>query len=335
MGTLIFSLNAVLPIILLVALGYLFNRIKLLSDDFLNVGNRLVFKLFLPVMLFYNVYNIDSFSDINWWFVLYGSLAIVLIFGVSMLIVPLFVKRNDRRGVVVQATFRSNNAIIGIPLATALFGAEGAAAASVLSAFSIPLFNALSVVALACFNRSEGERVSVKKILKDIVTNPLIVAVAAGLVVLGIRALFVHLDWGFRISEFQIGDSKVTFIGKLIQYVANVATPFALIVLGGKFKFSAVKELWKHVTVVTVIRLVIVPVLALVLAYYIVPNLGGGHVASYIALFGTPVAVSSAVMAKEMGGDDDLAGQLVVWTTIGSAFTLFAIIAVCKSVGLL
>ena len=335
MGTLIFSLNAVLPIILLVALGYLLNRIKILSDDFLNVGNKLVFKLFLPVMLFYNVYNIDSFSDINWWFVVYGSLVIVLIFGVSMLVVPLFVKRNDRRGVIVQAAFRSNNAIIGIPLATALFGLQGAAAASVLSAFSIPLFNALSVVALACFNRSADEKVSGKKILKDIATNPLILAVAAGLVVLGIRALFVYLGWGFRIKSFKIGESNVTFIYTLIQYVANVATPFALIVLGGKFKFSAVKALWKHVTVVTVLRLVIVPVLALVLAHYIVPNLGGGHIASYIALFGTPVAVSSAVMAKEMGGDDDLAGQLVVWTTIGSAFTLFAIIAVCKSCGLL
>lgn len=335
MDTLIFSLNAVLPIILLVALGYLLSKIKLLSDDFLNVGNRLVFKLFLPVMLFYNVYNIESFSQINWWFVLYGSLVIVLIFGVGILIVPLLVKRNDRRGVIVQALFRSNNAIIGIPLATALFGIKGAAAASVLSAFSIPLFNALAVVTLASFNRTEGQKIDGKKMLKDIATNPLILAVAAGLVMLGFRALFVHLGWDFRLKSFQIGNSEVTFIYTTVQYVANIATPFALIVLGGKFRFSAVKELWKHVIAVTVLRLVVIPVVSLVLAYFIVPSLGGGEIASYIALFGTPAAVSSAVMAREMGGDDELAGQLVVWTTLGSAFTLFVIIAVCKAVGLL
>ncbi len=330
-----FSLNAVLPLVLLVALGYLLQRTKIFSDDFWQTCNKLVFRLFLPVMLFYNVYNIADFADINWWFVLYGSAFIVVVFGLSMLLVPLFVRDNAQRGVIVQAISRSNYAIIGIPLASSLYGASGAAAASVMSAFSIPLFNALSVMVLAAFNRESGAKVNWKKMLLDIVTNPLIIAVAAGLCVLGVRALFVRWDWSFRLSGFVIGNTNVDFLYKTLELLSQVATPLALIVLGGRFCFSASKRLWKPIAAVCVVRMLVLPAAALALAYLIVPSLGGEHFASYIALFATPVAVSSAVMAKEMGGDDELAGQLVVWTTLASGVTLFAVIAVCRALGLL
>lgn len=335
MDVLVFSLNAVLPIVLLVALGYLLRRINLFNDDFLNLGNKLVFRLFLPVMLFFNVYNIADFSEINWWFVLYGSIAIIVVFALCTAIVPLFVKQNNRRGVIVQALSRSSYAIIGIPLATSLYGASGAAAASIMSAFSIPLFNALSVMALAAFDREGNSKVNWKKMFKDIVTNPLILAVLAGIVVLGVRAIYAHWGWNFRLKSFTLAGMEVNFLYKAIEYVAQLATPFALIVLGGRFKFSATKQLWKHITAVCVIRMLVIPAVTIGLAYLIVPSLGGEHYASYIALFASPVAVASAVMAKEMGGDDDLAGQLVVWTTLVSGFTLFAVIAVCKAVGLL
>ena len=335
MDVLAFSLNAVLPIVILVALGYVLRRIHLMNDDFLNIGNKLVFRLFLPVMLFYNVYNIADFSQINWWFVLYGSVAIIIIFALCTAIVPLFVKANNRRGVIVQALSRSSYAIIGIPLATSLYGAAGAAAASIMSAFSIPLFNALSVMALAAFDREGNSGVNWKKMGKDIVTNPLILAGFAGIVVLGIRALFVRWGWTFRLKSFTVAGTEVDFVYKALEYVAQLATPFALIVLGGRFRFSATKELWKHITAVCVLRMLVIPAIAIAAAYFIVPSLGGEHFASYIALFASPVAVASAVMAKEMGGDDDLAGQLVVWTTLVSGFTLFAVIAVCKAVGLL
>lgn len=334
MDVLVFSLNAVLPLVILVALGYLLRRMGVFGEGFLNLGNKLVFRLFLPAMLFYNVYNIESFSDINWWFVLYGSVAIVVIFALSFALVPLFVRQDRRRGVMVQALGRSNYAIIGIPLAESLFGAEGAAAASVMSAFSIPLFNVLSVVALGVFNR-DGGKPSGKKMLRDIALNPLILAVLAGLATLGVRALFVRLGWGFRLSGFTVAGTEVTFLYTALHYVAQLATPFALIILGGKFRFSVVKQLWKHITAVCVLRMVVLPAAAIALACLLVPSLGGEHIASYIALFGTPVAVSSAVMAREMGGDDELAGQLVVWTTLVGGISIFAIVAVCKSLGLL
>ena len=345
MESFVFAANSVLPLIILILLGYLLKRIGFLGESFLNVGNKLVFKILLPALLFYNVYNIQSFEQINWSFVLYGVCAIFVFFVVGMLVTPLFVKDKSQCGVIVQAIFRSNFALIGVPLATSLFGAEGAASASVLSAFTIPLFNILAVITLTVYQKKTPQlqdetkadvkpQAQFKKVLVGTITNPLILSVVAGLLVLLVRALFVEFGWTFRLKSFTLFGQEVTFVYKALQYVANTATPFSLIVLGGKFTISAVKRLWKPILVTTLIRCVAIPAISLFVAYLLIPSLQGQHFAAYIAVFGTPTAVSSAIMAKEMGGDDELAGQIVVWTTILSAFTIFVEIVVLKAVGI-
>ena len=346
MESFVFAANSVLPLIALIFLGYVLKRIGFLNDNFLNVGNKLVFKILLPVLLFYNVYNIQSFEQINWAFVLYGAGAVFAFFVIGMVVVPLFVKDKSQCGVIIQGIFRSNFALIGVPLATSLFGADGAASASVLSAFAIPLFNILAVITLMVFqnktpqvqnavnNATNKSQSTFKKVLIGTITNPLILAVVSGLLVLLVRSLFVELGWSFRLKSFTLFGQDVTFIYKALQYVANTATPFSLIVLGGKFTISAVKRLWKPILATTLIRCVAVPAISLFVAYLLIPSLQGQHFAAYIAVFGTPTAVSSAIMAKEMGGDDELAGQIVVWTTIFSAFTIFVEIVILKAVGI-
>ncbi len=340
MDSFIFALNAVLPLIALIVVGYLLKRIGFLNENFLNVGNKLVFKILLPALLFYNVYNIDDIGQINWVFVLYAVCAVIVIFLIAMFVTPIFVKDKGRCGAIIQGVFRSNFALIGVPLASALFGASGAAAASVLSAFTIPLFNILAVIALTVYHndvpqlQQQGVQTSqFKKVLKSTATNPLILAVFVGLIVLLIRALFVEIGFYFRLKEFELFGCKVTFVYKSLQYVANIATPFSLIVLGGKFTVSAVKRLWKPVLITTILRCVVIPAVCLSLAC-LLPSLKGQHFAAYIAVFGTPTAVSSAIMAKEMYADDELAGQLVVWTTLFSAVTIFLEIVILRAVGI-
>ena len=148
------------------------------------------------------------------------------------------------------------------------------------------------------------------------------------------RGLFVEWDWSFRLKSFSLFGQEITFIYKALQYLANTATPISLIVLGGRFTVSSVKRLWKPIAITTLLRCAVVPAVALTLAYLLVPSLQGQHFAAYIALFGTPTAVSSAIMAREMGGDGELADQIVVWTTLMSAFTIFIEIAVLKAVGI-
>lgn len=323
----LFAANAVLPIVILIAFGYFLKRIGLFTREFLDVGNRLTFRVLLPAMLFYNVYGIGSLDDINPVFVLYCLGAVLAVFLLATGAVCLFTKENAKRGALIQATFRSNYAIIGLPLASALFGDAGAAAAGVLSAFCVPLFNLLAVVTLTIFNGSgERKRLDQKKLLLDILKNPLILATLSGLAVVGIRELFVRLGIGFRLSD-------ITVLYRSLESVKSICTPFALLILGGRFEFSAVARLWKHILFGTVMRTVIVPAAALSAAYFFVPGLSGEHYASYIAVFATPCAVASAIMAKEMGADEELAGQLVVWTSLVSTVTIFLCTAIFRSVG--
>lgn len=323
----IFAANAVLPIVILIAFGYVLKRIGLLTKPFLDIGNKLTFRVLLPAMLFYNVYQIESFSEISPVFVLYGIGMVIVIFLLAVVITCAFTKDNAKRGSLIQAMFRSNYAIIGIPLATSLFGEKGAAAAGVMSAFCVPTFNVLSVITLSIFNgNSEKSKINVSKILLGIIKNPLIIATLAGLAVVGVRELFVMWGVGFRISD-------ITFLYKSLENVKSICTPFALIVLGGRFEFSAVSRLWREIVFGTVIRTVAVPVISLSVAYFFVPGLSGEHYATYVGVFATPVAVASAIMAQEMGADGELAGQMVVWMSLVSTVTIFVYVAILRAVG--
>lgn len=328
----VFAANAVLPIVLLIALGYILKRIGFIKKEFFDVGNKLTFRVLLPAMLFYNVYNIKSLREVNVYFVLYGLLGVIAIFFIGIGVVCAFTKDSGKRGALIQAVFRSNYAIIGLPLAESLFGSAGAAAAGVMSAFCVPLFNILGVVTLSIFNNDNQKgKINVKKILLGIIKNPLILGTLAGLAVLGIRELFVMWGWSFRFSD-------VTFLYKTLESVKSICTPFALIVLGGRFEFSAVKRLRKEIVFGTVVRTVAVPVLglggALLLKMTVLPELSGEHFATYVGVFATPVAVASAIMAKEMHADDELAGQLVVWTSLVSTVTIFAYVTILRSIGI-
>ena len=196
----------------------------------------------------------------------------------------------------------------------------------------MPLFNILGVVTLSIFNNDNQKgKINVKKILLGIIKNPLILGTLAGLAVLGIRELFIMWGWSFRFSD-------VTFLYKTLESVKSICTPFALIVLGGRFEFSAVKRLRKEIVFGTFVRTVAVPVLglggALLLKMTVLPELSGEHFATYVGVFATPVAVASAIMAKEMNADDELAGQLVVWTSLISTVTIFAYVTILRSIGI-
>ena len=132
-----------------------------------------------------------------------------------------------------------------------------------------------------------------------------------------IRSVFVRFDISFRFSDIK---PIYTVLGNL----SNVATPLALIALGAQFEFSAVAALRKEIIFGTMMRIFIVPLIGLGLAYtFFSSSFNGAHFAAFIAVFATPVAVSSVPMSQEMNSDVTLAGQLVVWTTLISAFTVF------------
>lgn len=329
------AFNAVAPIILLILLGYFLRQKKFFSEDFVKIGNKLVFNVCLPCMLFVNVYEIEGFSSIQWDIVIYSVAVIAVIFVLGLAASVAATPVPQRRGVLLQCAFRSNFAIIGLSLAAALGGEEAEAVAAVISAFTIPVFNILAVISLSIFVGEEAGKKSFKSILMNIIKNPLIIGVVLGLLCVAYRSAQLTV---YREVRFSLKTDMKFFYDCLTKLKA-IASPFALLVLGGQFTFSAVKGMFKEIAVGTVFRLIIAPAIgiggAILLTDWNVLSCGINEFPALIALFGSPVAVSSAVMAGAMHNDEQLATQLVVWTSICSVITIFLQVCLLMAAGLL
>ena len=330
------AVNSIFPILLLIIIGYILRRVGILNDSFIATGNKFVFNICLPVMLFVNVYDIEGLNTIKVDIVIYTVCAVCLLFLLSF-IAARSTRIPERKGVVMQCVYRSNYAIIGLPLANALGGAEAMAVAAIVSAFLIPLYNTFAVISLTIFMRnSEGKKIDLKNILKGVVTNPLIIGVVLGLLCLGLRQLQANCIGRTLFSLSR--DTK--FIYTTLDNIKSITSPLALILLGGQFQFSAVGGMFKEILVGTLWRTILAPVIGIGLAFVLsrytsLLSCGISEYPALIAVFGSPVAVSSAIMASGMKNDGQLATQLVVWTSLLSIFTLFITICLMMLAGLL
>ena len=336
MNTFIFAANSVLPIIITIVLGYILGQTGFFDGGFLKTANKTVFRVALPVYLFYNIYSVEGFGAVNWPLVLFAMLLILAVFVIALVCVCLYTKDNKKRGALLQCSFRSNFAIIGVTLAEAMGGVESVAAAAVISAFSIPIFNILAVACLTVFGDDTNKGIDIKKILKGIVKNPLIIGVLLGIITLLIRSKIPMKDGEY---VFTI-KNQLPFLYKAIKSIGSMASPLALLVLGGQFKFSAVKSLAKDIAFGTVWRLILTPLICIG-GLILISKTGVGLVVSnvempaIIALYCSPVAVASAIMAEEMNSHGELARQLVVWTSLLSIFTMFFTIALFRHIGMI
>ena len=312
-----------MPIVLTIALGYFIKIVGLMTVSVAHAVNKIVFMVLLPAMLFLNIYNIEDLGSLSLNYVWYVLIITVLLFLVFIPVVNVFFTQRNQRGVILQSIFRSNYALIGIPLATALFAEEGAATASLLAAFIIPVFNILAVICLSIF--SDAEKPNFKSIILNILKNPLIIGVVCGLVVIAFRALFVEINVDFRLSD-------VTVLFKVMEGLSAAATPMALLALGAQFEFSAIPALKKQIIFGISLRCFFIPLSTLAIAYFM-GIFSGANFAAFVAMFATPVAVSSVPMCQSMGADHKLAGQLVVWTTMISSVVIFLSSFILKLLG--
>ena len=176
LDTFLFAANAILPIVILILLGYFLKKIKFIDLHFINILNKYVFRVGLPILLFYNVYNIENFSQINWGVILFSVFAMLILFIICYISIIFTVKDPNQKGVILQVVVHSNFALIGIPLAQTIGGFEALVVVALLSAFTIPLANVLSVIALTMFQVDEvGEKISVKKMISGLVKIFLII----------------------------------------------------------------------------------------------------------------------------------------------------------------
>lgn len=193
MENLIVSVNVVLPLFLMMALGYFLKAVRLYDDHVLNKMNNLVFKVFLPILLFVDLYSTDLESVFNPTLVLFAGGSVLAAFFLSMAYVCLTEKSNKIRGALIQGIFRSNFIIFGIPIARSIYGDNAASSAAILISIVIPLFNILTVTEMEIFR---GGKVKIRSILKGIATNPLILSCAAGFLFLFLRIPIPEIVYG-------------------------------------------------------------------------------------------------------------------------------------------
>lgn len=317
MENLTYSLESVVPLFVLILMGYLLRRRHIINDNFVQVGTKIGFKMALPVLLFQQVSGADLTSVFNPKLITFSLVSTLTTILLLCLIIPIFVKDNAKRGAMIQGIYRGNFAILGVPLAINMFGEAGAAPTSLLLPFTIPIYNALAVVILTVFSPENNEKkgISLKKILYGIITNPLIIGILLGL--------------PFALFHWQLP----TLVSKSLSQIASLTTPLSLICLGGQFTFTSAKKNLSLSLWATGIKLLLIPSIVLTLAALL--GFRGGELGAIFILFMAPSAVSSYIMAKNMHSDDDLAAQILIMTTLVSCLTLFLGIFLLRSLRLL
>lgn len=313
MSNFIYSINATMPVFLVMILGWWLKRIKFLTNDFISVADKLVFKVALPILVFQDIASANLSQDFDLKFVLFCFLGTCIFFGLTWLLAEVCIKDKTMIGSFVQGSFRGSAAILGIAFAENIYGDAGLVPMMIVA--SIPLFNIFSVIVLMrSANAGETDRKTLaKKTLIGIVTNPIIIGIFAGI--------------PFALLEVQFP----VILDKAMTSVANLSTPLALIAIGAGFSTGAALEKWRPTITASIIKLVIIPGCFLPLA--ISMGFRNEELVALLILTGAPTTVSSYIMAKNMGNDGVLASGIVVMTTLLSSVTLTLIIFLLKSFG--
>ena len=311
MENLIISVHAILPMFLVMALGYGARCLGWIHREEISNINKIAFRIFLPCLLFYNVYCSDLSGSFDPLLIAYAVGGVLVSFALALGYTLLTEKLPERRGVMIQGMFRSNYVIMGIPVATALLGADQLGTVSILIAVVVPLFNMLSVVVLEVFR---GQKPKPLHILGQIAKNPLVIGSVLGILTLAAGIRLPHI------------------LEQTIQNISAIASPLQLFLLGAFFQFSGLKTYRRELVTVSAAKLIVAPGLFLGLGALL--GFRGVAFVSLIGVFASPTAVNSFTMAQQMGGDAELAGDTVVVTSAVSMLTMFLWVFLFKSLGM-
>lgn len=306
----IISVQAVLPLFFMMLLGVFIRKMKWLNEQELTRLNGVIFKVLLPFAVFTSIYRTDLSETLHLRLIAFAVGAVLLTFLTALYIVPKIEPSNATRGAMIQASYRSNFVLLGLPLVSNIYPNANLGLTAIAIAVLIPVYNVLAVLTLEYYR---GGRANPKRIVRSILTNPLILGCLAGLLAI----------------PFQLP----SVIDHTVTQISATATPMALIMLGASFQFNPNLHQRLNVTLCTINRLILVPGIFLSIAALL--GFRGLAFATLIGILGTPCSISSFTMVQQMESDADLAGAAVVCTSILSCVTMCFWIFLFKHLGVL
>lgn len=288
-----FTFQVIGPVILLLGFGYFLFQKRYVTDDFVQQASRLIFNFALPALLYVNISQADLHVLLNLKSISVAISATLVVFILSIVFVSYKVIDRNDKGVIVQAIFRANMGIIGLAYCANAYGQAGLAFAAIYMGFLTILYNVLSVSVLNIF---QNQQTDIIKILKGIITNPIIIAIVLGMI-----------SAGFNIKPISI-------VSTSLAYIAQLTLPLALICTGASLTFTTLGKYWKLVTIATVGKCVIYPSLLIAMALFF--HIDGMVLGVMYLMAMSPTAAASYVMVRKIGGNHLLAAQIVATSTI-------------------
>lgn len=314
MQNLVFTFNTVSPVFLIIFLGFVLKEKGLINDNFISLSSKIVFSVSLPCLVFIKLSTTDFRLAFNATQVIFIYAGVFVFYGLIWFASSFITKNGRTQASFIQGSYRSNFAIVGFALVANTFGNHALGQAALILAFVMPLFNVLAIVALTVPVKRE-EKLSIKRILIEIATNPLIIA-----------TLF-SLPFAF----FKIGTPE--FLVKTIDILAALTLPLALLGIGGSLNFASLKTDFNLTFIATIIKIIVMPAALTYVAYLL--GFRSETLGVTFLLFATPTAIASFIMAEAMDCNSRLAGNIIVLSTLGSILTISVGIFLLKTLGLI
>lgn len=313
MSNLIYSINATLPIFLLIILGKVLKTTKIINDEFTKTADRYVFRIALPALLFSDLTENNVGSAFDGKYVLFCFS--VTIFSIAILwgLTEKFMKNEEQKGAFIQGSYRSSAAILGLAFINNMYDSVGMAPLMIIGC--VPLYNIFAVIILTLKGDNGGKKPNMKETFINVMKNPILLSI---LIALPFALLNLHFP---------------SFVNKAIGSVANTATPLALISIGASFEGKKALKKMKPTLLASFIKLILLASLFLPLAVFF--GYRNQELMALLVMLGSPTTVSSYIMAKNTGNDGILTSSIIVLTTLLSSLTLTLWIFVLKSFGVL
>ena len=313
MDIIISSFNAVVPLFVVIAVGYLLRHLGILDETLAVRINRLCFSILIPCVLFRTTYS-ATFPASAFMAAIYSSVAFIVLTPVLCWVTGKFFNGRKTVATIANGVLRPNTTLLGIPLMTNLFGEDNLVCMTLIITFLVPILNMLSTVVLTLYSDDRKEKLTLWMLIKNVFKNPLIVGAILGIL--------------FNLLKVPLP----TIVTKPLKDLAGTATPLAMLAMGARFNFKSFTGNRRAIVYSSLMRLAIVP--AAVVGGAIALGMRNEELCALFIAAATPTAVASVSMADAMGFDGELAGEILIATSALSCLTLFLGICALRMTGL-